>query len=297
MKDYIIRATAGNGSVRIFAANTKGLVNTAQKLHSTTPVATAALGRTLTAAAMMGATLKNDTDILTIDIRGNGSLGGIVAVTDSQSRVKGYTFNPHIDMMKNKNGKLDVGGAVGIGVLTVTQDMGLKEPVSGQVELISSEIAEDITYYFATSEQTPSSVALGVLVDVDYTVKQAGGYMIQLMPFAAEEMITHLESVLPKLPPITSLLEDGKTVEDILDMIFEGQGLTILDTIYPEFYCNCSREKTEKALLSVGAQELRSILEEDRGATLHCNFCNTDYVFDEGDIINLVSMHTLENKG
>jgi len=290
MQDYIIRATAGNGSVRIFASNTKSLVGRAQQLHKTTPVATAALGRTLTAAAMMGATLKNDTDILTLDIRGSGPLGGIVTVTDNKSRVKGYVFNPHIEMMKNAKGKLDVGGAVGIGVLTVTQDMGIKEPVSGQVELISSEIAEDITYYFAVSEQTPSSVALGVLVDVDYSVKQAGGYIIQLMPFAEESMIKHLENVLPTLPPMTTLLEEGKTVEDVLEMIFADHGLTILETTYPQFYCNCSREKTKKALVSVGQDELHAILEEDGGANLHCNFCNADYFFDEKDIELLLKL-------
>lgn len=289
MKDYIIRATAGNGSVRIFAANTKNLTEKARVLHNTTPVATAALGRTLTAATMMGAALKNDTDILTIDMRGNGPLGGIIAVANNKAQVKGYTFNPQIEMMKNAKGKLDVAGALGIGVLTVTQDMGLKEPVSGQVELITSEIAEDITYYFATSEQTPSSVALGVLVDVDYSVKQAGGYIIQLMPFAEEETIAHLETVLPTLPPMTTMLDEGKTIEEILEIIFAGQGLEILDTIHPEFSCNCSREKTEKALLSVGAKELRAILEEDKGANLHCNFCNTDYVFTETDIIQLVT--------
>jgi len=286
MQDYILRATAGNGSVRIFAANSKILVNEARRLHQTTPVATAALGRTLTAAAMMGATLKNDTDILTIDIRGSGPIGGIVAVADSKSRVKGYVFNPNVDLPKNAKGKLDVAGAVGIGVLTVTKDMGLKEPVSGQVELISSEIAEDITYYFAVSEQTPSSVALGVLVDVDYSVKQAGGYFIQLMPFASEEVITHLETVLPTFPAVTTLLDDGKTMEDILNMIFDD--VEILETIYPEFACNCSREKTEKALISLGPDELQLILEQDKQANLHCHFCNTVYNFNEEEVKNLL---------
>ena len=290
MKDYILRATAGNGSVRIFAGNTKNLVEKARALHNATPVATAAIGRTITAAAMMGATLKNDADILTIDIRGSGPLGGIIAVANNKSQVKGYAFNPHIEMKKNAKGKLDVASAVGIGVLTVTQDMGLKEPVSGQVELVSSEIAEDITYYFAVSEQTPSSVVLGVLVDVDTSVKQAGGYIIQLMPFAEEELIVHLEKVLPTLPPMTTMLDEGKTIEDILELIFESHDLKILDTIYPEFSCNCSREKTQKALLSVGAAELKAILEEDKGANLHCNFCNTNYEFNEEDIIELVAV-------
>jgi len=292
MNDYIIRATAGGGSVRIFAANTKKLVSEAQILHKTTPVATAALGRLLTAAAMMGATLKNATDILTLDIRCGGPLGGMVAVADHKSRVKGYVINPHIELMKNAAGKLDVGGAMGLGVLTVTQDMGLKEPVSGQVELITGEIGEDITYYFATSEQIPSSVALGVLVDVDYSVKQAGGYIIQLMPDAKEEMITHLEEILPGFPPVSALLEGGKTVEDILQMMFGNHDLEILEKIHPTFHCNCSWEKTKKALISVGLEELRQILDEDKGATLHCHFCNKDYVFAEEKLRELVlSLH------
>ena len=281
MQDYILRATAGNGSVRIFAANTKNLVSEAQKRHQTTAVASAALGRTLTAAAMMGATLKNDTDILTLDIRGSGPIGGIIAVADSRSRVKGYAFNPHISLPKNAKGKLDVGGAVGIGVLTITKDMGLKEPVSGQVELVSGEIAEDITYYFAVSEQTPSSVALGVLVDVDHSIKQAGGYIIQLMPFASEEMISHLENILPTFPAVTTLLESGSSIEDILNMIFANHDLVIHETIYPEFYCSCNREKTKKALFSVDPDELQQIFEQDGGANIHCHFCNTDYFFEK----------------
>ena len=284
MQDYILRATAGNGSVRIFAANTRNLVDEARNLHQTTPVASAALGRTLTAAAMMGASLKNETDILTIDIRGSGPIGGIVAVANNKSHVKGYALNPHVALPKNSKGKLDVAGAVGIGVLTVTQDMGLKEPVSGQVELVSSEIAEDITYYFAVSEQTPSSVALGVLVDVDYSIKQAGGYIIQLMPFAQEEMISHLEATLPTLPPMTTMLEDGRSIEDILNMIFADHDLVIHETIHPKFQCNCSKEKTRKALISVGPEELNQILQQDNGANLHCHFCNTNYFFDSEEI-------------
>lgn len=284
MQDYILRATAGSGSVRIFAANTKNLVSEAQKRHQTAAVASAALGRTLTATSMMSATLKNDTDIITVDIRGSGPLGGIVVVSDNKSRVKGYVLNPHVNLPKNSKGKLDVGGAVGIGVLTITKDMGLKEPVSGQVELVSSEIAEDITYYFAVSEQTPSSVALGVLVDVDHSIKQAGGYIIQLMPFASEEIISHLENYLPTFPAITTLLEDGNSIEDILNMIFADHDLVIHEKIYPEFYCNCSQEKTKKALLSISPDELQQIFKEDGGANVHCHFCNTDYFFTPSDI-------------
>ena len=288
MNDYIIRATAANNSVRIFAANTKNLVNEAYTRHQTTPVATAALGRTLTAAAMMGMALKNESDILTLDIRGSGPIGGIVAVADMHSRVKGYAFNPQIPLQKNDKGKLDVGGALGIGVLSVTKDMGLKEPVSGQVELVSGEIAEDLTYYFATSEQTPSSVALGVLVDVDYSVKQAGGFIIQLMPFAEDTIISHLERVLPPLAPVTTLLDTGHSIENIITMIFDGYDVTILDTIHPTFTCNCSRDKTEKALISVGSEELTAILAEKKDTTLHCHFCNTDYVFKVSDVEKLL---------
>ncbi|MCL2421086.1 MAG: Hsp33 family molecular chaperone HslO [Defluviitaleaceae bacterium] len=289
MQDYIIRATAGNGSVRVFVATTKNLAGKARELHQTTPVATAALGRLLTAASIMGATLKNDSDIITLIIKGDGPIGGIVATTNNQSQVKGYVFQPHVILPKNNIGKLDVGGAVGSGTLAVSKDLGLKEPVSGQVALVSGEIAEDITYYFAVSEQTPSSVALGVLVDVDYSVKQAGGYIIQVMPDADEAVLAHLEKHLPTLPSITTLLDEGNTPEDILALLFEGHDTVIYDKIYPAFACSCSLEKTRKVLLNVGLDELKLILEEDKGANLHCHFCNTDYYFDEDAIQEMIA--------
>ena len=289
MKDYIIRATAGNGSVPIFVATTRTMVETARSLHKTTAVATAALGRLLTAASMMGASLKNDTDIITITLKGEGPIGGIVATTDHMSRVKGYAYNPQIPHRNNALGKLDVGGALGAGSLTVVKDLGLKQPVSGQIELISGEIAEDLTYYFAVSEQLPSSVALGVLVDRDYSVKQAGGYIVQIMPNAQENIITHLEHKLPKLPSVTTMLEAGKSPEEILSLLFEGFDLEIYEKIYPEFYCNCSAEKTRKVLLSIGQEELSLILKEDRGANIHCHFCNKDYYFKEDDIRKMLS--------
>ena len=289
MKDYIIRAAAGNGSVRIFAAATRNLVEKARTLHKTTPVATAALGRLLTAAAMLGATLKNDTDILTMTIKGEGPIGGIVATTDDKSRVKGYVYEPRVALEKNKLGKLDVSGAIGAGSLTIVKDIGLKEPVSGQIELVSGEIAEDITYYFAVSEQLPSSVALGVLVDRDYSVKQAGGYIIQLIPGADEDIIAHLEEKLPKLPSVTTMLEEGKSPEDIAMIIFEDFDLDIYEKIYPEFYCNCSAERTRKVLLSIGLEELKLILDEDKGANIHCHFCNKDYYFNENDLNEMIS--------
>ena len=289
MQDYIIRATAGNGSVRVFVETSKNLVDKARKFHKTTPVATAALGRLLTAASMMGATLNNDSDILTITIKGDGPIGGIVATSDNKSRVKGYVFEPHVELAKNKLGKLDVSGAVGSGTLAVIKDLGLKEPVSGQIDLVSGEIAEDITYYFAASEQLPSSVALGVLVDKDYSVKQAGGYIIQVMPDAEEDIIAHLEEKLPKLPSVTTMLDYGYLPEDILDIIFEGYDVEIYDKIYTEFFCNCSTEKTRKVLLSVGLEELNLILEEDKGANIHCHFCNKDYYFNEDAIKEMIA--------
>ena len=284
MQDYIVRGTAMGGFIRVFAATTKNLAGEAQKIHGTSPVATAALGRMLTAGSMMGAMLKNDDDILTLNIRGDGPLGGVVVTADSSSYVKGYVHNPIVDIPLKRAGKLDVGGAVGSGTLTVIKDLGLKEPVSGQIALVSGEIAEDITYYFAVSEQVPSAVVLGVLVDRDYTVKQAGGLILQVMPGADEDAIAHLESKVSNLPPITTLLDDGKSPEDILEIIFAEHDMEIHDKILPAYQCNCSREKTKIALQSVGKDELIAILEEDKGANLHCHFCNKDYYFDEADI-------------
>jgi len=289
MTDYIVRAMAAGGSVRAFATTTKDLVETARCLHKTTPVATAALGRLLSAASMMGATLKSDTDLLTLTIRGDGPIGGIVATTDNKSRVKGYAHQPQFELLLNKSGKLDVGGAVGSGTLIVSKDLGLKEPVSGQVALVSGEIAEDITYYFATSEQLPSSVGLGVMVDTDCSVKQAGGYIIQLMPDAKEEIVAHLEKELPKLPAVTTMLEEGKTPEDILSSIFAGYDVAVIETITPVYFCSCSVEKIRKVLLNVEPIELKAMLEEDKGATVHCHFCNKDYRFNEDDLRQTIS--------
>ena len=288
MQDYIIRGTAMDGFIRFFAATTKNLVYTARSLHGTSPVATAALGRMLTAGSMMGAMLKNDTDILTLNMKGNGPLGGIVVTADSSSFVKGYVYNPTVSIPLKAAGKLDVGSAIGSGTLTVIRDLGLKEPVSGQTPLVSGEVAEDITYYFAVSEQTPSAVVLGVLVDRDYSVKQAGGLILQVMPGAKEDAITHLEGSISTLPAITTLLDEGKSPEDILEIIFAGYDVVIHDKIYPNYHCNCSREKTTIALQSVGKEELTAILKEDKGANLHCHFCNKDYYFDEADIKNLI---------
>lgn len=285
--DYILRGTIG-ASARIFIANTKETVQKAFELHHTSPVMSAALGRSLTAAAMMGCMLKSDGDLLTITIKGDGPGGGLTVTADSKARVKGYVYNPVVDIPLKENGKLDVQGALGYGSMTIIKDMGLKEPYVGQIPLVSGEIAEDLTYYFAKSEQTPSAVALGVLVDRDYSIKQAGGFIIQMLPNAQEEVISALEEKLARLSPVTTMLEEGMSCEEIFDFITENLEHNVLDKIPVEFYCNCSKEKVEKALISAGKGELTSILEEDGQATLHCHFCNKDYIFNAEELKSLI---------
>ncbi len=285
--DYIIRATAGNGSVRAFATKTKETVNTAFLTHKTSPVMTAALGRTLTAGALMGCMLKDDKDILTITIKGDGPGGGVVVTANNKVEVKGYCLNNIVDIPLKPNGKLDVSGAIGNGSLTVIKDLGLKEPYVGQIPLVSGEIAEDLTYYFATSEQVPSAVALGVLVDRDYTVKQAGGFVIQVMPDADDETVSAIEEKMSKIKSVTAMFELGMEPEDILEEILGEFDLNILDKTEVKFYCNCSRQRVEKALLSIGKAELDDIIKTDKKATLHCHFCNKDYEFDEEYLKNL----------
>ena len=278
MKDYIVRATAANGQIRAFAATTKQVVETARCDHNTSPVATAALGRLLTAGAMMGSMMKNDTDMLTLQIRGDGPIGGITVTADSHANVKGYVLNPDV-ILPPKNGKLDVGGAVGIGLLQVIKDMGLKEPYVGQVALQTGEIAEDLTYYFAASEQVPSAVGLGVLMNKDNTVRQAGGFIVQVMPFAEESTIAKLEENVQKIQSVTTLLEQGHTPESLLEQVLDGFDIEINDTIPTEFYCNCSKERVEKALISIGRKELNEMIQEGKEVELNCHFCNTNYTF------------------
>ena len=252
MNDYIIRATAANDQIRAFAAVTTQMVETAREHHNTSPVATAALGRLLTAGAMMGSMMKGEKDVLTLQIKAGGPLQGITVTADSQGNVKGYVGNPDVCIPANSKGKLDVAGAVGPGFLTVIKDMGLKEPYSGQVMLQTCEIAEDLTYYFATSEQVPSSVGLGVLMNKDNTVEQAGGFIIQLMPDAKEETIEKLEARIKEVKSVTQLLEEGMTPEEIIEHILGDMGLEILDKTPTEFYCNCSKERVAMAIMSVG---------------------------------------------
>ena len=292
MDDYILRATAADGLIRAFAATTKNTVQTARSLHNTTPVASAALGRLLTAGAMMGTMLKGEKDLVTLQIKGNGPIEGLLVTADSKGRVKGYPFNPNVDIPPKSPVKLDVGGAVGKGYLTVIKDLGLKEPYVGKTELVSGEIAEDLTYYYAKSEQIPTAIALGVLVDTDTSIKAAGGFIIQLMPGATLEVATMLEERITHLKYITELLDRGETPETILDAVLGDMDLEIIDKMPTEFYCDCSRERVEKALISIGEKDLRTILEEDKKAEISCHFCNKVYNFDEADLKKLLDEAT-----
>ena len=279
MKDYIVRATAAEGQIRAFAITSRELVETARQDHNTSPVATAALGRLLTAGAMMGTMMKGEKDILTLQIKAGGPLEGITVTADSKGRVKGYVGNPNVCIPANSKGKLDVAGAGGIGFMNVIKDMGLKEPYVGQVALQTSEIAEDLTYYFATSEQVPSAVGLGVLMNKDNTVRQAGGFIVQLMPFAEESTIAKLEENVQKITSVTNLLEEGHTPESLLDKVLEGFDVEINEKIPTKFYCNCSRERVEKALISIGRKELNEMIQEGKPIELNCHFCNHNYEF------------------
>ncbi|PNV64087.1 Hsp33 family molecular chaperone HslO [Clostridium sp. chh4-2] len=292
MSDYIIRATAADGQIRAFASTTKELVELARSLHNTSPVATAALGRLLTAGGMMGSMMKGNDDLLTIKIQGDGPIEGLTVTADSKGNVKGYVFNPSVMLPPNSKGKLDVGGALGVGVLSVIQDIGLKEPYVGQTILVTGEIAEDLTYYYATSEQTPSSVALGVLMNKDNTVRQAGGFIIQLMPGASEEIISGLETKLGEISSITSLLDEGKTPEMILEHILGEFNLEITEKMDTRFYCNCEKQRVEKALISIGRKELSQMIDEGETVEVNCHFCNKNYLFTVEELKELLTKAT-----
>lgn len=284
MEDYIVRATAANSQLRAFAIYSRKLVEEARERHNTSPVATAALGRLLSGAAMMGVMMKGDDDLLTIKVEGDGPIGGIMVTADSKAGVKGYVGNPDVLLPPNGKGKLDVGGAVGKGMLTVIKDIGMKEPYSGSCEIVSGELAEDLTYYFASSEQVPSAVALGVLMEHDNTVKQAGGFIIQVMPFAEDAVIDRLEEKINGMSSITSMLDKGMTPEDILDELLGEFGLEINDRIPAAFRCSCSKARVEKALISIGKKELKELIAEGEPVELKCHFCNTAYVFSVNEL-------------
>ena len=289
MEDYVIRATAGEGTIRAFAAITTNTVHDAWQIHGLSPVASAALGRTLTAAALMSGLLKGDKDALTIQIKGGGPLGGIIAVSDSKANVRGYVHNPLVHLPLNENGKLDVGGAVGNdGYINVIKDLGLKEPYIGYVKLVSGEIAEDIAYYFAVSEQVPSVVSLGVLVDTDGSIINSGGFMVQLMPGAGDDVIGLLEDRLNLIPPLTRQLAEGVNAEGLLQPLLSDMGLKILEKSGCKYTCNCSRDRMERNLISLGIKEIQEMADEQHGAEVQCHFCNTKYQFTEDELLDLI---------
>ena len=287
MSDYIVRATAADAQIRAFACTTKDVVETARQAHNTSPVVTAALGRLLSAGAMMGSMLKGDDDLLTLQIKGDGPMQGLMVTADSKSNVKGYAYVPDVILPANAIGKLDVAGAVGHGTLRVIRDMGLKDPYVGQTLLQTSEIAEDLTYYFATSEQVPSSVGLGVLMERNNTVKQAGGFIIQLMPFAEEAVVSRLEQNLSGIMSVTAMLDAGNTPEQMLNQLLDGLECEILEARPTSFLCNCGRPKIEKVLISLGEKELREMIDEGKEIEINCQFCNKHYQFSVDELKEL----------
>lgn len=280
MADYIVRGTAANDSIRAFCATTRDIVETARINHNTSPVVTAALGRLLTAGAMMGSMLKSEHDLLTLKLQGAGPMKGITVTADAQANVKGYPLNPDVIIPANDKGKLDVSGAIGVGILSVIKDLGLKDPYVGQVELISGEIAEDLTYYFATSEQVPSAVALGVLMNRDNTVRCAGGFIIQVLPGADDDILDRLEEKLKNLPSFTTMIDAGKTPEDILNDILGDMGLNIMEQVPTQFKCNCDKKRVERVIISLGKSELDNIIADGEPIEVKCQFCNKAYEFD-----------------
>ena len=287
-KDYMVRATAVDAQIRAFAATTRDLAEYARKAHNLSPIAAAALGRLMTGTVMMGTMMDNDQDLITVKMDGDGPLKGVLATADRSGNVKGYVTNPYVILEPNASGHLNVGGGIGEGTLTVIRDMGLKEPYVGQVPLYTGEVAEDLTYYFTKSEQTPSSVGLGVLVEREnLSVMAAGGFIIQLLPFASEETITKLEENLTKFTSVTDILKAGKTPEDLLNIILDGFDVEITDKIDLNFYCNCDKDRVERALMLIGRKELQELIDDGKPIELCCQFCNKKYVFKTSELLEI----------
>ena len=293
-KDYIVRASLANDSVRAFAISSTHLVAEARERHRTLPVVTAALGRLLSAGAIMGSMMKGDKDIVTVSLKGDGPAGYITVTADSHGHVKGFPGNPNVDIPLKYAGKLDVGTAVGRGLLTVSYDLGLKEPYSGQVEIQTGEVAEDLAYYFTVSEQLPSAVGLGVMVDTDSSVKHAGGFIVQLLPDAPEDVIELLEKKLANLEPVTTMMEKGMTPEDMLSYIFEGVDIEFTERHDVKFYCDCSKEKVKRALAAISDKDLQDIVNDDEDIEVKCFFCNTAYKFSIADIKDILSSRKID---
>ncbi len=284
MSDYMVRATAAEGQIRIFAVTAKDLVESAKNHHNTSPVMTAALGRLLMGGVMMGAMMKGEKDILTIQIQCSGPAKGLMVTSDAQGHVKGYPFVNDVILPANDKGKLDVGHALDLGVMSVIKDIGMKEPYVGQVALQTGEIGDDLTYYFATSEQIPSSVGLGILMNKDNTVRAAGGFILQLMPFAKEELIDDIEKKIESLQSVTSLIEKGETPEELLGAVLKGIEFEVTDTLPVEFRCDCSKERILKSLATLPGKDLDDLISGGEGIEVKCQFCNTAYQFETEDL-------------
>ena len=284
----MVRATAADAQIRAFAATTKNLVEEMRSLHNTSPVVSAALGRLLTGGAMMGAMMKGENDLLTLQIKGDGPIGGMTVTADAHGNGKGYANEAQVILPANAAGKLDVGSAVGKGILRVVKDMGLKEPYVGQTILQTGEIAEDLTYYFAVSEQTPSSVGLGVFMEKNNTVKQAGGFILQLMPYAEESVIARLEDNLRQFPSVTAALEAGKNPEQMLEALLDGLPMEIVDTMDVQYCCDCSKQRVERAMISLGKKELEEMIAEGKEVEAGCQFCNQKYKFTVEELERLI---------
>ena len=292
MQDYIAKAMAHSGQIRIFAAVTTATVEKARVIHSMNPTPSVVLGRVLTGAALMSQTLKGDDHTITIQIKGDGPIGGVVAVTDAKAGVRGYAYNPFFDLPLNPIGKFDIKGAVGSGYLNVIKDIGLKEPYIGYVDLVSGEIAEDLTYYYAYSEQTPTVMNLGVLIGEGGKVEAAGGLFIQLLPDAEEAVIEMVEQGISNLRPITTLIHEGKTPEDIIKLVVPDESVEIFDNCPVQYQCTCSRERMERNLISLGKKDLMEIAEDEKGAELQCHFCNNRYHFTKGELLSLLNLNS-----
>ena len=287
--DKLIRGNSTDGSIRVFTAITTDVVNEAHRIHQTSATVSAALGRLLTAGAILGSQLKSEQDSLTLQINGDGPVGMMTVVSNARSEVRGYVSNPIADLPPNSKGKLDVSGIIGQGFLSVIRDLDLKEPYIGRTPLISGEIAEDLTYYYAKSEQIPTAIALGVLVDTDLSVKAAGGYMIQLMPEATDETADRLTEIVENLPPVTDMIMNNMSAEDIAFAVTDGFDMVLeLNSPSPEYKCNCSRDRMERALISLGKKELSDIIEEQGNAEMTCRFCDNVYEFSKDELISLM---------
>ena len=295
MSDYILRATAADLKVRAFAIRSTELVEQARIYHNTSPVATAALGRLLSAGAMMGVMMKGEKDVLTLQMKGDGPIEGLLVTADSHGNVKGYPGNPNVIIPANYAGKLDVGAAIGYGELIVIKDLGMKEPYVSQTPLGTSEVAEDLTYYFAKSEQTPSSVALGVLMNKNNTVAQAGGFIIQVMPGIDDAVVEKLENKISGITSVTSMMESGMGPEEILQEVLGDFDLEIIDKIPTRFYCDCSKSKVSRALIAMGKTELQSIIDEGKEIEVKCHFCNTAYTYSIKEIEFLLQTAMLKS--